>query len=392
MKLLYLISEDWFFCSHFSERALAAKAAGYEVVVMTHIDKHRGVIGDHFIRVIPLELDRRSANPLRELGVVMQIWRAYRKEKPDIVHHVALKPVLYGSIAARLTGMRAVINAPVGMGYVFISQSLKARFLRFFVAFGLKALLNPRGSKVVFENHDDCETLIAEGYVRQKDAVLIRGAGIDTDLFHPSPEAPGLPIVLLTARMLWDKGVGEFVDAARRIRAQGLKARFLLVGAPDPFNRAAIDEGTLREWQREGVIEWLGFRSDIRHLVGESAIVCLPSYREGLPKSLLEALACGKPVVTTDVPGCREVVADGVNGRLVPARDAVALAGALTELLASPEKRAQMGQAGRKRAETEFAATRIVAETLALYQALKPITPKSSALRPDTPTSGAINS
>jgi glycosyltransferase involved in cell wall biosynthesis len=381
MKILYLLTEDWFFCSHFIERAAAARAAGYDVVVMTQLSRHADAIRARGLRVIPLRIDRRSANPFRELGVIRQVLRAYRHERPDIVHQVALKPVLYGSIAARLAGIRAVVNAPVGMGYVFISQSLMALVLRPFVASGLRRLLNSRGGKVIFENRDDMDTLIADGYARREDSVLIRGAGIDTDLFRPMPEGQGVPTVVLTARMLWDKGVGEFVDAARSLRAKGVQARFLLVGSPDPLNRAAIPEQTLRDWQAEGVVEWLGFREDIRHLVGESAIVCLPSYREGLPKSLLEALACGKPVVTTDVPGCRECVTDGVNGLLAPVRDAVALAGALEKLLASPALRAEMGRAGRNMAERDFAQSLIVADTLAVYATIKPATPPQAAVR-----------
>jgi len=370
MKLLYLLSEDWFFCSHFIERAAAARAAGWDVVVMTHLGAHAEAIKARGLRVIPWMIDRRSANPLREAAVIYQVYKAYQAERPDVVHHVALKPVLYGSIAARLLSIHRVVNAPVGMGYVFISTSLKARFLRLFVAAGLRLLLNPHGSKVIFENSDDRDALIRDHFVRREDAMLIRGAGIDIDAFSPVSEPPGIPVVLLTARMLWDKGVGEFVEAARLLRKKGVSARFLLVGAPDPLNRAAIPEAVLRGWQAEGIVEWMGFRSDIAALLQASHIVCLPSYREGLPKSLLEALACGKPIVTTDVPGCREVVIDGVNGWRVPARDAAALAEAIGRLLGSAEQRHTMGAAGRRLAETEFAQTRIIAETMQVYKDL----------------------
>ena len=371
MKLIYVLTEDWFFYSHFIERAAAARSAGWDVAVMTHFSRHADMIRARGLRVIPLYIDRRSVDPRREIDVIRQIYRIYRDEKPDMVHHVALKPVLYGGIAARLAGIKRVVNAPVGMGYIFTSNSFKARLLRPLVALGLRFVLNPRGSKVIFENRDDRDSLIAGGYVRHEDAILIRGSGIDTGLFQPQPEAPGIPIVILTARMLWDKGVGEFVAASRLLKSRGIKARFFLVGSPDPLNRTSIDEKTLQNWNKEGVVEWLGFRSDIQKLVGESAIVCLPSYREGLPRSLLEALACGKPVVTTDVPGCREVVVEGVNGRLVPARNAAALAGALAELISSSEKRGSMGQAGRKMAEEEFSQKRIIAETMDVYQTLK---------------------
>lgn len=369
-KLLYLVTEDWFFCSHFIERALAAQQAGYEVVVMTHLTGHADKIRERGLRVINFPLDRGSTNPLKELATIWHIYRSYRAEKPDFVHHVALKPVLYGTIAAFLAGVPRIINAPVGMGYIFISSSLKARFLRLPVKLALRFVLNPRGSRVIFENNDDLTMLVEGAYVARNHAVLIRGAGIDLQTYHPAPEQEGTPVVILTARMLWDKGVGEYVEAARRVLAQGYKARFLLVGSPDPLNHAAISEATLRGWQEEGLIEWLGHRDDIPQLLAASHIVCLPSYREGLPKSLLEALACGKPVVTTDVQGCREVVNDGVNGLLVPVKDSKELARALVSLLESPVRRVEMGRAGRLRAETEFSQERVIAETLAVYRDL----------------------
>ena len=224
---------------------------------------------------------------------------------------------------------------------------------------------------MIFENSDDLKEAIGFGAISADDAVLIRGAGIDLDAFAPSPEPEGVPVVTLTARMLWDKGVAEFVGAARQLKQAGIAARFLLVGAPDALNRAAIPQATLDTWQAEGVVDCLGFRGDIAVVLAESHVVCLPSYREGLPKSLLEALAAGKPVVTTDVPGCREVVADGINGFLVPARSVTPLADALRKLIADPDLRHHMGAAGRSRAETEFSTQRVTAETLAIYTALK---------------------
>lgn len=371
-KLLYLTSEDWFFCSHLIERAAAARAAGHEVVVMTHLDRHAEAIAARGLRVVPWRFDRRGMDPLRELSSIVQVARAYRAERPDVVHHFALKPVLYGSLAARLAGIRAVINAPVGMGYVFSSDDLRARMLRLPVRLALRLLINPHGSRVVFENPDDRDAMIAAGWVRAADAALIRGAGVDLSAFDAAPEPEGVPIVVLPARMLRDKGVSEFVTAARSLKAKGIAARFVLAGAPDPGNRAAIAEETLRGWAAEGVIEYLGFQDNIPALFRRSAIVCLPSYREGLPKALLEALAAARPIVTTDVPGCRETVIPGVNGLMVPARDANALAEALEELLRDPVRRAEMGAAGRGLAEREFSNPRVIAETLKLYRDLGP--------------------
>jgi glycosyltransferase involved in cell wall biosynthesis len=367
-KLVYLVTEDWFFCSHFLERARAARKEGYDVLVITNLSNHAEQIRAEGLRVADFGLDRGSTNPLKELAAIRRVWAVYQAEKPDIVHHVALKPVLYGTIAALICGVKAIVNAPVGMGYIFISSSLKARLLRIPVKLALRFLLNPRGSRVIFENGDDLDMLADAGYVERDKAELIRGAGINLCTYQPSPEPEGPPVVLLTARMLWDKGVGEYVEAARRVLAQGYKARFLLAGAPDPLNHASIPEETLKAWQDEGVVQWLGHRDDIPALLQASHIVCLPSYREGLPKSLLEALACGKPVVTTDVQGCRETVENGVNGFLVPVRDSKELARALVCLIEDSSLRVAMGKAGRKKAEDEFSSERVISETLQVYR------------------------
>lgn len=369
-KILYLAAEDWFFCSHLIERAAAARAAGYDVAVMTRVNDHGDTIRGRGLRLLPWTFDRRSLDPLREARSLAQVVNMYRAERPDLVHHFALKPVVYGSLAARIAGIPRIVNAPVGMGYVFSSADRGARLLRRPVRLALRLLLNPPGSRVVFENPDDRETMIRDGWVRPEDAVLIRGAGVDLGAFDPVPEPPGTPMVVLGARMLWDKGVGEFVAAARQLKREGIAARFVLAGAPDAANRAAIPEETLRDWVASGAVEYLGFRSDIPMLLRQSAVVCLPSYREGLPKSLLEALAAGRPIVATDVPGCRETVVEGSNGMLVPARDAASLTDALRRLLLDPGLRETMGKAGRALAVAEFSNERVVADTLAVYDHL----------------------
>jgi glycosyltransferase involved in cell wall biosynthesis len=254
------------------------------------------------------------------------------------------------------------------MGFVFSSQSRLASLLRPVVRLALHALLNPPGSRVVFENPDDLESAVRGRLVRREDVVLIRGAGVDTKRFCPTPEPQGTPTVALIARMLWDKGIGEYVEAARTIKAKGLAANLVLVGAPDVRNPGAISEAQLREWDAEGVVRWLGHRTDIPEVLAACHIVCLPSYREGLPKSLLEAMAAGRPIVATDVPGCREAVRDGDNGLLVPSRDSGALARALETLIREPELRRRLGARGRERAETEFASDVVNEATLALYR------------------------
>jgi glycosyltransferase involved in cell wall biosynthesis len=367
-KLLYLVTEDWFFCSHFLDRAVAASKAGYEVTVVAREGVHGDVIRRAGLNFIPLAFDRRGTNPMHEAAICLQLWRLYRRYRPDIVHHVALKPILYGSLAALFSGRPFIVNAPVGMGFVFTSQRLLARLLKPIVLFGMRHLLNPRGSKVVFENKDDLASAVQSRLVRRECAELIRGAGVDTVRITARPE-PEEPVrVILGARMLWDKGVSEFVEAAQIVRRTFPAVHFLLVGAPDAGNPASIPEEQLSLWQQNGWVQWLGHRNDMPELLETCHIACLPSYREGLPKFLLEALAAGRAVVATDVPGCREAVEPGVNGLRVPARDSVALARALMELIADGETRKQFGVNGRARAEREFASARVIDETLALYR------------------------
>jgi glycosyltransferase involved in cell wall biosynthesis len=284
-----------------------------------------------------------------------------------------MKPIIYGTIASLLLGVPAIVNAPVGLGFAFTANTLRARLLRLILAPALRLLMNPRRGKVVFENEDDLNCFVERGTVRASDAVLIRGAGVDVTKFRMLPEPDCGPVVVtLTARMLRDKGVYEFVEAAALIKKQGVSARFLMVGSPDPANPASIPQKTLKNWVREGSVEWLGHRTDIAELLAASHIVCLPSYREGLPKSLLEALACGRAVVTTDVPGCRQTVSHGHNGLLVPPRDPAALAAALLLLIQNASKRKQLGANGRKMAEEFFSSGLIVSSTIRLYESIGP--------------------
>lgn len=369
-KLLYLITEDWFFCSHFLERAVAARKAGYDVLVVTRVRAHGEVIRAAGLRLLSLEMERGGLNPFADIGVLWKLVRLYRAERPDLVHHIALKPILLGTFAARLAGIKRIVNALVGMGFVYASRRPLARLLRPALQVLLKLSLNPRGSRVVLENEDDMRDFIAMDLIRTEDAVLIRGAGVDTQLFQPVPRTAATPVIMLVARMLWDKGVGEFVEAARMLKKRGVDARFVLVGAPDVANREHIPEPILMQWQQEGVVEWWGARERIHEILNEADMACLPSYREGLPKALLEAMAAGLPCVTTDVPGCRSVVTDGDNGLLVPARDAYALCEALSKLIVDADLRQRMGRRGRTRAEEEFTSEHVIAGTLATYREL----------------------
>ncbi len=371
-KLLFLVTEDWYFCSHRLPLARAARAAGYEVVVATRVGRHADAITGEGFKLVPLNLRRSSQNPLRELAAILEITGVYRRERPDLVHHVALKPVLYGSIAARLARVPAVVNALAGLGFVFASASLKARLLRPWVVGALRLLIDAEGSRLIVQNPDDRRMLVEGGISAAGRVRLIRGSGVDLRRYLPSAEPEGTPLVMLPARLLWDKGVGEFVAAARLLKAQGAVARFALVGDGDAENPAAIADEEIEAWREGGVVEWWGRREDMPEVLGLAHIVCLPSYREGLPKVLLEAAACARPLVATDVPGCREIVIDGRTGLLVPPRDAPALAAAIGRLLAAPQLRAEMGRRGRELVAAEFSEESVVAQTLAVYRELAP--------------------
>lgn len=365
MKLLFVVTEDWYFISHRLPLAVAAQAAGFDVAVATREGRQADVIRGAGIRLIPFGLSRRGGNPLRE---VMALWRLYRREQPDLVHHVALKPVMFGALAAWLARVPAQVNAVAGLGWLFVSSSWIVRLARPALRWMLARLLNQPHSLTIVQNPEDMALLGRSG-VSVARLRLIRGAGVDVRVFYPVSPPPEPVYIVLVARMLWDKGVGEFVEAARLLTEAGVNARFILVGDPDPANPASVSESTLRSWHGQHGVEWWGRREDMPAVLQSAHIACLPSsYGEGLPKSLLEAAACGLPVVTTDAPGCRDVVCDGVNGLLVPVRDAPALAAALRKLIDDAELRRCMGEQSRLRAETEFALEIVIAQTLAVYR------------------------
>ena len=363
-KLLFLVTEDYYFISHRLPLAVAAKAEGYDVCVVTRVREGADRIRSAGLRLIPFENARTSLNPFTELWTLSQLIRLYRRERPDIVHHVAMKPVLYGSIAARLAGNPQVVNALAGMGWLFTSDGGATRWLTPIVRWVLGHLL--RKGITLVQNPDDAH-LLAQVGVPESRIRRIAGSGVDLQQFRVQAAPAGPPVVVLHARLLWDKGVGEFVAAARRLRQRGIVARFLLAGEPDPLNPASIPTDQLARWAKDGLVEPLGWIADMPALLARCHIVCLPSYREGLPKSLVEAAAAGRAIVTTDVPGCRAVVRHGDNGLLVPPRNAEALAEAIGRLIESAELRQQMGTRGRLRAEQEFGLDAVIQQTLALY-------------------------
>ena len=368
-RLLFVVGDDGAFRSHRMPVARAARDAGFAVAVACPVTAHGDTIRAEGIRVLPVSMKRAHVSPLADLRTLAALWRLYRDERPDIVHLVAMKPVLYGAMAARLAGVPVSVGALTGLGYVFSSGDIRARLLRPLLRWALGWVLNGRRSTCVVQNPDDAAFVAGLGIDRRR-IVVIPGSGVDPARFAPSPEPAGPVRVTMVSRMLWDKGVGEFVEAARLSRSRQPTLRFTLIGAPDEGTPAAVPVAQLDAWQAEGLVDWQGRRDDIPAVWKESHIAVLPSYREGLPMALLEAASCGRPIVAADVPGSREIAREGESALLVPPRDPAALAAAILRLAHDPALRARLGAGGRALVEHTFSEDRIAAATLALWRRL----------------------
>jgi glycosyltransferase involved in cell wall biosynthesis len=366
MKLLFVVADDWYFLSHRLPLACAALREGFEVVVATRVGSKGQEILDAGFRLIPLEhLKREKRSPLGELRAIGELRSIYRRENPDIVHHVALKPVLYGSISALGLPLK-IVNAFAGLGYLESSKSPKAMVLRTIIWNMMRFLLNRPKAFTILQNFEDRDFAVNTLGMSEENTEVIMGSGVDLELFRPSPQPSGVPIVMLPSRLLWNKGVAEFVAAAELLTSTGVKARFVLVGDTDEGSPSAIPRSRIAEWNDSGSIEWWGKLNNMQEVIPQSSIICLPSYREGIPKVLIEAAACGRPIVTTDVPGCRDVVQHYVNGMLVPPRNTDVLALTIRVLLGNSDLRARMGDAGRKIA-AHFSQDVVIEKTLVRY-------------------------
>lgn len=366
MKLLFVVADDWYFLSHRLPLARAALREGFEVVVATRIGTKDQEILDAGCRLIPLEhLKREKRSPLGELRAIRELRTIYRRENPDIIHHVALKPVLYGNIGALGLPLK-IVNAFAGLGYLESSKSPKAMILRTVIWNMMRFLLNRPKAFTILQNFEDRDFAVNTLGMSLENTEVIMGSGVDLELFRPSPQPSGVPIVMLPSRLLWNKGVAEFVAAAELLISTGVKARFVLVGDTDEGSPSAIPRSRIAEWNDSGSIEWWGKMNDMQKVIPQGSIICLPSYREGIPKVLIEAAACGRPIVTTDVPGCRDVVQHYVNGMLVPARNTDVLALTIRVLLGNSDLRARMGDAGRKIA-AHFSQDVVIEKTLTRY-------------------------
>jgi glycosyltransferase involved in cell wall biosynthesis len=383
-KILFVVAEDWYFWSHRRPIATAALQNGYDVFVATRV----GVCGEKIVeagfRLIPLRLNRSSYSLFHELRTVSELRSIYRGEKPDIVHHIGLKPILYGSMAALGNRRMQVINAFAGLGYLVSSPSFKARVLKQVLWKAFRFLLNRPNSFLLLQNREDRDLLVSEVGVRPEKTMIIRGSGVDVNDFQAAAEPAGVPVVLLSSRMLWIKGISDFVEAAKLLRARGVNARFVLAGDTDSGSPGAIPREKLQEWQNTGAVEWWGHQQSMSRLLQQATLVCLPSHGgEGVPKALIEAAASERAIVATDVPGCRDIVRHGTNGLLVPPKNPLALADAIAQLLKDAPLRTEMGRLGREIVVSEFSEERVVQETLALYRQL--LTMGAAPINADSP-------
>ena len=367
-RLIYLVTEDWYFILHRLPMARAAKRAGLEVHVATRVADHAAAIEREGFILHPLGWRRGSLDPLHLLLAVREIRGVYRRVRPALAHHVALVPTIIGSMAA--LGLPIFcLNALTGLGFAFTSRTPKAVIIRFTVERLLRWLLGRECAAVLVENPDDRVTIRSLG-VNDDKLVLIPGSGVDIDALTPLPEPPPPIAVGFAGRLLTDKGVPTLVAAHELLARRGRPVVLLIAGGPDPANPASIPETTIAEWKRRPGINLLGHINDIRTLWAKAHIAVLPSLREGLPHSLLEAAACGRPIVASDVPGCREIARPGLNSLLVPANDAAALADAIDRLACDTDLRRRFGAAGRALVECKFSHQRVGREIIALYKRL----------------------
>jgi glycosyltransferase involved in cell wall biosynthesis len=370
-KVMFVVNADTFFMSHRLPIAQAALEEGFEVHVATRLTSCMDKMQSLGLIVHALDMDRRSAGIFSNGRCFFQILRVFIKVRPDLVHLVTIKPVIFGGVAARLAAVPCVLAAISGLGFVFISSGFKAKIRRWLAVWFYRFALSHKCLKVIFQNADDRNILIRLTCLSKEKTELIRGSGVDLANYFSTPFPEGKPVVILASRLLADKGVREFVQAARALNKNGNIARFILAGKPDPGNPRTVTYDELKKWLSEEVIEWWGHREDMPTVFAASFIVVLPSYYgEGLPKVLIEAAACGRAVITTDHTGCRDAIEPEVTGILVPVRDSLALEGAIKRLLDDPSLCKKMGVAGRKLAEHSFDVRQVASRHICIYDEL----------------------
>ncbi len=371
---MFFANTDWYLYNFRRALALAVRDSGHEVILVSPPGPYEDRLEALGLRWIAAPMERRSLNPLRELAFIIWLRKLIRAEGIDLVHGFTIKSAVYGAVAARFSGNRSRISAVAGLGYVFTSRDWRARFLRPFVSSMMRFAMNGKKARLILQNPDDVALFGTAGIVDSSRIRLIRGSGVNCSQFSQCAVRTSLeePLrILLAARLLWDKGIAEYVEASKILKTQGRSVHFLLAGDPDPGNPDAVPEPAITAWEEEGLVEWLGHVDDMPALFASVHALALPTaYGEGVPRSLIEAAACGLTLVATDAPGCREVITNEVNGFLVPLRNAEALAVAIARIADNPELAVRMGQAAKAKALLEFDERIVIDQTLAVYDEL----------------------
>lgn len=366
-RILYVATVDWFFISHRLPLAVAAQSAGYDVTVAASDTGVAHKIKEAGLKFAPLPFSRSSLNPILETKTLLAIWKIIRRVKPDVLHNVSLKPVLYGGIAGRMARVPRIISAITGFGHLFSNASGGA--MRKTVQVVLRWLWNSSHSIIIVQNEDHATFIREQGLEQSSQIVVIQGAGVDMERFKPRDEAQESNIVVLPARMLVSKGVLDFAEAAKVLKARGSNHRFVLVGPGGDDNPEAISEDALRGLETSHGVEWWGRRDDMERVFAEAKLVVLPStYGEGMPKALIEALASGRPIITTDIPGCRQLVDGMKNGWLCAPGDVDGLTRVLEEALSDTGRLNIMGENARQFATKYLSIQTVIRETLSVYE------------------------
>ena len=370
--ILFVVNVDYFFVSHRLPIALTAIKAGYKVHLACKFTDKAEYLASLGIRLHSLPLSRSGMNIWKEFKCFLTVFHIIKQLKPDIIHLVSAKPVIYGGFAGRILGIKKRVASISGLGYLFTASGFTVSLFRYLVSALYISALKNKQTKLIFQNPDDRHLFFKNNIIKQEQAILIKGgSGVSLNEYKYLPEPEGVPVVTFASRLLKDKGVEEFIQAARIIAGRGIKAKFWLIGDIDQENPTAISHNTLEEWGKEKNIKIRGHRKDIAELFSKSNIIVLPSYREGMPRVLLEAASCGRAVVTTDVPGCRDAIMPNKTGLLVPVRDSAALADAIQKLIENFELRQSMGKEGRALAECDFTIEKIVKAHLNIYKSFE---------------------
>jgi len=370
--ILFVVNSSSFFVSHRLPIAQFAKKSGHEIhVAALHEKEAVSQIEKAGFIFHEIDFSRKGKNPFSEIKIIVSLHCLFKIIKPDLVHLITIKPYLYGGVAARVTKIPSVVSSVAGLGILFSSNAFKYKCLRTILYPLYRIAFGHKNQQVIFQNKDDRDALLDWSVVSEDKPVIIRGSGVDLRLCPFLPEPMNVPVIAFAARLLIDKGVGEFAEASRILKERNIEARFWLIGEPDPGNANTVTKDKLKQWESEGLVKLFGFRKDVPKLFAQSNIVTLPSYYgEGLPKVLVEAAACGRAVITTDHPGCRDAIRPDETGLLVTTKDPFALADAIEYLIINSDVRCKMGEAGRALAEKEYAIERIVAAHMDIYRDL----------------------